>query len=527
MALLLIGYARFEPHKKAIKLIEHTEAEAAEALASITLLKMVVGAGSSSHLPLVSGVFGGLTSIVEKALKYAAISNMMLVGQLILLKLTKSWFFTILTAIPLLLFIFNRAPRVTGRLLLLFLLLNPGLDITVNLISLLHHGLGRPGTHTVHNHAEATRIEASALHEDLLSSDTTQVSNAWEGHRARRSERHHRVKRHHHKRKHHGLRAKVSKLLGHTLHGVISALLFFLILPFGYYALVVNMAKKLWAQENTAGLQKGLMLALVAGAIGVTLSSKTLKLPESLHEVSEEVLNHGNSGSYHGLTPAVARLKESFKPVVSDGSTSAKPEVLMGIDVSHNNGRIDWRRVKKNPIHFAYAKATEGAEFVDPKFKENWRGMKSAGVLRGAYHFFWPYDDPEAQARNFIAQVGDTYDGDLPIMLDLEVEDTLSTNLEYINNVKKWLSIIENQYTNMNPVFYVDYYFANEHLLDSAFAKYPLWIADYTTSPSPLTPDVWKTRGWTIWQYTASGKVPGIKLPVDRNKGLSPFINKN
>ncbi|NJK52148.1 MAG: hypothetical protein HC936_03745 [Leptolyngbyaceae cyanobacterium SU_3_3] len=62
--------------------------------------------------------------------------------------------------------------------------------------------------------------------------------------------------------------------------------------------------------------------------------------------------------------------------------------VLEGIDVSVYQGNIDWATVASQGIYYGFAKATEGASTTDPAFAKNWAGMKSVGLVRGAYHFF-------------------------------------------------------------------------------------------------------------------------------------------
>ena len=82
-------------------------------------------------------------------------------------------------------------------------------------------------------------------------------------------------------------------------------------------------------------------------------------------------------------------------PAVNLSAPAAGP---IGPDVSHYQGAINWPAVKSAGVGFAIAKATEGASYVDPQFKANWDGMKSAGVrVRGAYHFGHPNTDAVAQ----------------------------------------------------------------------------------------------------------------------------------
>jgi lysozyme len=75
-----------------------------------------------------------------------------------------------------------------------------------------------------------------------------------------------------------------------------------------------------------------------------------------------------------------------------------------GIDVSHYQGSVDWATVAGGGERFGFAKASEGVSGTgssDPYFADNWSGMRAAGILRGAYHFYHPKDDPTAQAHNF------------------------------------------------------------------------------------------------------------------------------
>ena len=69
---------------------------------------------------------------------------------------------------------------------------------------------------------------------------------------------------------------------------------------------------------------------------------------------------------------------------------------IHGIDVSHWQGDIDWRQVRRAGARFAFIKATEGGLHLDRKFRENWEGARRAGIPRGAYHFvFWCRDAAE------------------------------------------------------------------------------------------------------------------------------------
>ena len=77
-----------------------------------------------------------------------------------------------------------------------------------------------------------------------------------------------------------------------------------------------------------------------------------------------------------------------------------------GIDVSHHQGKIDWPAVAVDGVGFAFIKATEGGDFVDPRFAENWKASAKAGIPRGAYHFFTQCRPATVQAEKLYPHGG-------------------------------------------------------------------------------------------------------------------------
>lgn len=184
-----------------------------------------------------------------------------------------------------------------------------------------------------------------------------------------------------------------------------------------------------------------------------------------------------------------------------------------GIDVSRYQNSIDWADVKqmnvKNiRISFSFIKATEGSDDVDKKFKQNWHSAREAGIPRGAYHFFNPFRDGQAQAKNFIKRVS-LQRGDLPPVLDIEQAGVLN-KIELQQKVAGWLSLVEQQY-NVKPIIYTgaDFY---EKYLAGKFDDYPLWVAHYLVKDKPRV-----RRNWSFWQHSELGRVNGIDSYVDFN----------
>jgi lysozyme len=193
--------------------------------------------------------------------------------------------------------------------------------------------------------------------------------------------------------------------------------------------------------------------------------------------------------------------------------TPSSPVQTRGLDVSHFQDTVDWPQVVQAGYSFAFIKATEGITYVDPMFAENWGGAKAAGLLRGAYHFFEPNDDPQQQAENFLNAVS-LEPGDLPPVLDVEYSSPsgqVSTST-IIERITAWLQTVE-QATGCTPILYTDPSYWNS-LATEQFSGYPLWVADYGVA-SPTLPTGWTS--WAFWQFSQTGEIPGIATAVDLN----------
>src|SRR5437762_13610368 len=79
-----------------------------------------------------------------------------------------------------------------------------------------------------------------------------------------------------------------------------------------------------------------------------------------------------------GLLAAWFLWLPRFRPALGAGER-------YGIDVSSHEGSVDWGKVAADGMSFAYIKATEGADFVDPSFERNWTESAQAGKHPRAY----------------------------------------------------------------------------------------------------------------------------------------------
>lgn len=190
---------------------------------------------------------------------------------------------------------------------------------------------------------------------------------------------------------------------------------------------------------------------------------------------------------------------------------------MIGIDVSHLDGQISWKKVKSEGFTFAFIKATEGHTFTDPMYRYNMEASKRAGIkYRSPYHYFKPTFDAEAQSHNFITQVGN-FSGLLTPAVDLELDPNQRRGIDpkkYVKSAIAFCSYLKEK-TGLQPIVYSyqDFWdflgnptqFGNEGNIQ--------WLASYSGTLHSLAG--WKTVG--LQQITDQGKVAGT-TGVDEDK---------
>jgi len=183
----------------------------------------------------------------------------------------------------------------------------------------------------------------------------------------------------------------------------------------------------------------------------------------------------------------------------------------VGVDVSHHQGGTDWDALAGDEVAFAYIKATEGGDWVDTRFAENWRAAKRTPIARGAYHFFTLCTPADVQAANFIATVG-ALENDLPPVLDIEhmgpcrEGPTMQTPA---HDALVFLDILEAHY-GVRPIIYTTRQFHETHLQTLTGERF--WVRSILHAPR------WRTEDWSLWQFHNHGRRAGVDGPVDLNR---------
>jgi GH25 family lysozyme M1 (1,4-beta-N-acetylmuramidase) len=262
-------------------------------------------------------------------------------------------------------------------------------------------------------------------------------------------------------------------------------------------------------------------------------TSKPPPRKDAERKALEKLLSEMPGGTDKGIEKVISIERDGEKLVVTGAEfPKRKPDPpnltrVVGIDISKWT-KVQWARLDRSFVAFAFIKATEGTNKLDPEFEKNWSGAKAAGIIRGAYHYFHPDQDAAAQATYFLQHVR-LANGDLPPVLDIEsvgLKSKAPPNMAW--QIRTWLELI-GQMTGYKSIIYTNSNFWNSQLTGE-FGEYPLWVAAYGT-PSPASmPKGWKN--WTFWQFTEQATVAGVDGPVDTTmfngsyKELEKFVGK-
>ena len=181
------------------------------------------------------------------------------------------------------------------------------------------------------------------------------------------------------------------------------------------------------------------------------------------------------------------------------------------LDVSRWQGRIDWDTVhtsgKIDGVMLRALGSRSGSPYIDPTFETNYTACTRLGIPVGAYYYTCARTSAQQETELDLLRsvlTGKTFQ--LPVAVDVEdarlrtlKPDTLTRlTARAAGELERW---------GLYAMVYTYSDFAETALKMELLAPYDLWLADYRGKRP--------ARKHGMWQYTASGTLPGISGPVD------------
>lgn len=180
----------------------------------------------------------------------------------------------------------------------------------------------------------------------------------------------------------------------------------------------------------------------------------------------------------------------------------------IGIDVSHHQGNIDYKKIKESGVEFAFIrigsqKGKNGEYYLDNKFKENIEGFTQVDIPIGIYFFSYADSNEEAlkQAKWILKQIKN-YKIDLPIVFDWE---NWTKYREYNLSFYHLTEMASTFINKIEKSGYKSMLYSSKNYLEKIWFKpnISIWLAHYA-------PETDYEGEYKVWQLCDDGKIDGI-----------------
>jgi lysozyme len=304
-----------------------------------------------------------------------------------------------------------------------------------------------------------------------------------------------------------------------------------------------KVSAKKYEQEKRMNrkITKKFMTCLMAATITVgSYASPVMANPhyDRRDTVAEEemVPAAGGAAADKGRSKVNAKAWKKINGVCYNGSGKVIPgAITRGIDVSEWQGNIDWTKVKKSDIDFAFVRISYGLNHYDYIYESNMIKAEQAGVPVGTYVYSTALSAETAlKEAQYAIEKMQGYKVSYPVVFDLEYAKASNLSpkkvsqmaLAFCNEVRK---------AGYYPMVYCNTNWYDNYIDWSLLSGIDVWIARY--GDTIQAPD--KDRyNYTIWQCTdgntesglnsTSGLVAGIPAgnDVDVNFGYVDYTKK-
>ena len=189
---------------------------------------------------------------------------------------------------------------------------------------------------------------------------------------------------------------------------------------------------------------------------------------------------------------------------------------IKGIDVSANQGNINWKTVANYGMGFAILRITEKGNVIDPTFEKNYKGCIENKIPVGVYKYSYAISIEQIKTEaNIVIKTLNKRKLDYPVFLDIEdkCQRNISKNI-MMQMINAFRAIIVKAGYKFGIYCGESWY--NTYLPDSA-KKYDCWIAHYPDPDNGTMQTRVKPKAGIGWQYSSKATIPGIPTKVDRS----------
>lgn len=199
---------------------------------------------------------------------------------------------------------------------------------------------------------------------------------------------------------------------------------------------------------------------------------------------------------------------------------------IPGIDVSEHQGDIDWNKVKDAGIEFAiirvgYRTYGGGDITLDTAFQKNLQNADKAGIKTGVYFYSQAVTPEEAiQEADVVIDAIEPYNITYPVVFDWEIisGDSARTDKITVDDLAECCIAFSERVKSAGytPMIYQNKNTSMFKLDLPRLQDYDFWLAEYNDKPTYY-------YDYQMWQYSSTGKVPGVNGDVDMNISFKDY----
>lgn len=263
-------------------------------------------------------------------------------------------------------------------------------------------------------------------------------------------------------------------------------------------------------------LAAGILAALTTIAPSSMVAANSQGYERWLTVVPQERQENQTFAAGRATEKVSEKAWEKIDGICYNGSGKEIPEAITrGIDVSEFQDTINWKKVKKSDVDYAFVRISYGANRLDKMYKRNMEKANEAGVPVGTYVYSLALTPEMAlkEAKVAIEQMKG-YKVSYPVVFDLEYSkmgelsktQVSKIALAFCNEVKK---------AGYYPMVYCNTNWYRNHVNWSLLSGIDVWLAQYgDTIQAPSH----SSYNYTIWQATdgdGGGTLNSTKKLID------------
>lgn len=223
---------------------------------------------------------------------------------------------------------------------------------------------------------------------------------------------------------------------------------------------------------------------------------------------------------------ASAKTRSKYTGITYTHNSKFKnKELVYGMDVSQHNGKINFKKAKRDGIEFVfirvgytgYTKSSFSLN-LDKKYKTYIKDATKAGLKVGVYWYSQSTKVSEAkkEAKALLKAIKG-YSITMPVVFDYEFADTKKGRLDSAKlsktnmtaNALAFLNTVSN--AGYDACIYASENFLEEHLYANQISSsFKVWLANYSSKTN-------YKGDYEFWQHTVKGRVSGMRGNVDIN----------